>query len=603
MGGGCRGRRMWGSSAGTRPCWRWTGRSTPTGSCCCTPWPGRASPPPRRSSPAGMPPPAASTTPTEAPGPVLWTSFEHHLPLPRVLDAVGDRFAPLLEANGIQWAAITDPASAGTWCCRCWRAVPVLWVWDNVEPVAGFPAGTPSAWTATEQRRPVDLLRDLAQTPGRRCCSPPAATSTLARRPAGPGPLPPMPMRERLQLPTPLARHHHPDTPPGGADEARLAAAAAVHRRQPADHHRHRPPSPARTRPTTEQIEAFVARVQAGDTRLEAGEDAAPGPRHRPWPPRWPMASTDAFTEPERAQLAVLHLFRDTVDADALRLMGDPDNAGADAVPALAGADPRRRDRAAGSGRRGRAAHRLRRRLLRDPPRPAVVFHHPVHPPPRPARQHRRRTARRARLRPRLRRPRPLLPRQVEQGRAADVLPALRAEEANLLHALDLARTHQLPDVALGCLQGLSQLYGADRARRRMGPAGHRHPGRLPRPGHRPPPPRPRRRLQHRHRLPGADRPGPAGLAHRHPPADRRYRLAPRTMPPPYLDLPPDQLTTPPATDCATSPSASRTSDDPAPTGRSGLPGPLSGRLRPGRADRGHRRPGQSRRPTSATPT
>ena len=74
-------------------------------SCCCTPWPGRARPPRRRSSPAGTPPPAGWTGRA-----VLWTSFEHHTPLERVLDAVGAVFAPLLEANGIHWAAITDPA-------------------------------------------------------------------------------------------------------------------------------------------------------------------------------------------------------------------------------------------------------------------------------------------------------------------------------------------------------------------------------------------------------------------------------------------------------------------------------------------------------------
>src|SRR6202012_2855573 len=31
-------------------------------------------------------------------GPVLWSSFEHHLPLERLLDAAGDAFGPLLEA-------------------------------------------------------------------------------------------------------------------------------------------------------------------------------------------------------------------------------------------------------------------------------------------------------------------------------------------------------------------------------------------------------------------------------------------------------------------------------------------------------------------------
>ena len=43
--------------------------------------------------------------------------------------------------------------------------MPVLWVWDNVEPVTGFPAGTPSAWTDDEQAELRAFLRDLgAQT-------------------------------------------------------------------------------------------------------------------------------------------------------------------------------------------------------------------------------------------------------------------------------------------------------------------------------------------------------------------------------------------------------------------------------------------------------
>ena len=66
----CRGRRMRDSSAGMRRCWRWTGRSTPSPSCCCTRSPGRASRPRRRSSPAGTGPPAAWTTPiTRSGGP------------------------------------------------------------------------------------------------------------------------------------------------------------------------------------------------------------------------------------------------------------------------------------------------------------------------------------------------------------------------------------------------------------------------------------------------------------------------------------------------------------------------------------------------------
>ena len=86
---------------------------------------------------------------------------------------------------------------------------------------------------------------------------------------------------------------------------------------------------------TTEDLEGFVTRLHAGETGLEAGEDAALG-RARSLAASLSYGFTHAFTEPERAQLAVLHLFRDTVDADALRLMGDPDIASEEAVPQLA---------------------------------------------------------------------------------------------------------------------------------------------------------------------------------------------------------------------------------------------------------------------------
>src|SRR5215467_14033767 len=86
----------------------------------------------------------------------------------------------------------------------------------------------------------------------------------------------------------------------------------------------------------SEDIEGFVARIQAGEASLEAGEDAELG-RARSLAASLSYGFTHAFTDTERAQLAVLHLFRDTADADALRLMGDPGIAGQDAVPQLAG--------------------------------------------------------------------------------------------------------------------------------------------------------------------------------------------------------------------------------------------------------------------------
>jgi hypothetical protein len=43
------------------------------------------------------------------------------------------------------------------------RQVPVLWVWDNIEPIAGFPEGTPSAWSPEEQAELAAFLRAIPQ--------------------------------------------------------------------------------------------------------------------------------------------------------------------------------------------------------------------------------------------------------------------------------------------------------------------------------------------------------------------------------------------------------------------------------------------------------
>ena len=59
-----------------------------------------------------------------------------------------------------------------------------------------------------------------------------------------------------------------------------------------------------------------MAQLQAGEAQLEAGEDAALG-RTRSLAASLSYGFAQAFTDAERAQLAVLHLFRDTADVDA----------------------------------------------------------------------------------------------------------------------------------------------------------------------------------------------------------------------------------------------------------------------------------------------
>ena len=42
--------------------------------------------------------------------------------------------------------------------------MPVLWIWDNVEPVTGFPAGTASEWSAAEQQELRAFLSAARET-------------------------------------------------------------------------------------------------------------------------------------------------------------------------------------------------------------------------------------------------------------------------------------------------------------------------------------------------------------------------------------------------------------------------------------------------------
>jgi tetratricopeptide (TPR) repeat protein len=96
-------------------------------------------------------------------GPVLFNSFEQRLSLSRLLDQIGTEFAPLLEANRVPWLTLDDNARRSV-ALQILKKIPVFWIWDNVEQVAGFPSGAESAWTAAEQADLVDFLRELAQT-------------------------------------------------------------------------------------------------------------------------------------------------------------------------------------------------------------------------------------------------------------------------------------------------------------------------------------------------------------------------------------------------------------------------------------------------------
>jgi tetratricopeptide (TPR) repeat protein len=253
-------------------------------------------------------------------GPVLFTSFERHLPLARVLDKIGVVFGHGLERAGIQWDAITGLAQRRDVALQVLQQVPVLWIWDNVEPVTGFPAGAASDWSAAEQQELLAFLRAARDTSqakflltSRRDES--AWLGELALRVE----VPEMPMQERLQLASAIVAQRGkrlanlPDLRPllrftrGNPLTILVTVGQAL--RAGVD-------TPAR-------LDAFVADLQSGEVGFQ--DERSEG-RPKSLGASLSYGFGSAFDEDGRKVLALLHLFQGFVDVDALVTMGDSDS-------------------------------------------------------------------------------------------------------------------------------------------------------------------------------------------------------------------------------------------------------------------------------------
>jgi len=247
-------------------------------------------------------------------GPVLFTPFEQHQPLARVLDQIGRVFGKALEGAGVNWLALADPERREI-ALQVLNQIPVLWIWDNVEPVAGFPKGTESKWTPAEQRELADFLRAARETKAKfLLTSRRDERGWLGDLPAR-VPLPPMAFLERLELARGLAEKASrrltdvEDWRPlleftqGNPLTITVLVGQALR-------------DGVRTR---EQIEESVRRLRAGEAAFV--DEAAEG-RTRSLAASLNYGFEHAFGEAERGQLALLHLFQGFVDVDALRQMG-----------------------------------------------------------------------------------------------------------------------------------------------------------------------------------------------------------------------------------------------------------------------------------------
>lgn len=254
-------------------------------------------------------------------GAVIFTSFERHKPLARVLDDFGKVFQGALEKSGVNWGALDDPDRRDI-ALQVLAQVEVLWIWDNVEQVAGFPSGTASSWREDEQRELADFLRvarDAAKAKAKfLLTSRRDERGWLGDLPARIV-VPPMPFLERVELARALAVKHGrqlrevQDWRPlleftkGNPMTITVLVGQALR-----DGLR-----------TLAQIEAFVGRLRAGEAvfKDEMGEG-----RSRSLGAALNYGFENAFSEAERKQLALLHLFQGFVDVDAMRLMGNYKN-------------------------------------------------------------------------------------------------------------------------------------------------------------------------------------------------------------------------------------------------------------------------------------
>ncbi len=378
-------------------------------------------------------------------GAVLFSSFERKTTLRDVLSHFGRLFGPALEQAGVPWSALTATDQMRAVALDVLAQVPVLWIWDNVEPVAGFPEGAESEWSDDERRELKDFLKDAGDAGARFLLTSRRAEQKWLHNLPVRVKVPPMPMQERVQLARALAEHY--DYKLAAVDDWRplldftqgnpLTITVLVGQALRGN---------IRTKP---QVEQFVVQLRAGEAVFddveEEGRSASLGASLR-------YGFDHAFNQQEQKQIALLHLFQGFVGVSALTLMGaDKEHW---SVPEVKGLTREQGiallDRAAEVGlltahgggyytihpalpwffKRlfdehypGDTALRARRTYAEAMGELGNYYHH-----------------------------------EFGEGKRG-VIRMLEAEEYNLLHARQLARTHGWWGIVISAMQGLQMLY------------------------------------------------------------------------------------------------------------------------------------------------
>jgi tetratricopeptide (TPR) repeat protein len=247
-------------------------------------------------------------------GPVLFTSFERYKPLAQVLnETIGTQFTDILKQWDINWLALTVEERREA-ALRVLNEVPVLWIWDNVESITGFPSKAHSSWNETDQQDLVSFVRDAQQTKAKFLLTSRRKEqdwlNDLPKRVA----VPPMRMQELVQFARALAeKHNQPlididDWMPllrfTAGNPLTITVLVTQALREGLK--------------TESEIQSFVDRLRTGETLIE---DEATGGRDS-LRAALSYSLLSAFTPAEQKQVALLHFFEGIVAASFLGSMG-----------------------------------------------------------------------------------------------------------------------------------------------------------------------------------------------------------------------------------------------------------------------------------------
>src|SRR5271157_266310 len=248
-------------------------------------------------------------------GPVLFTSFAQRKTLASVLDeSIEPVFGKVLEERGRPWFALSEPERAKE-TLQILKQSSVLWIWDNVELVAGFPAGAPSAWSAAEQQSLADFVRSVHDASSRFLL----ISRRDEQRWLGDAvqvrcKMPSMPLTERVQLARALAKKHGQQL----SDVTRWIPLLRFTDGNPLTITLLVGQVLRDALKTDAQFEAFIARLRAGEAAFADEESEG---RSKSLSASLNYGFEHSFKEVERRQLALLHLFHQYLNADILFFM------------------------------------------------------------------------------------------------------------------------------------------------------------------------------------------------------------------------------------------------------------------------------------------